>query len=123
MTGDLTDRPFLSVEEAAELLGVSHSTVTTAIRVGKLPAIQLGESHRATRIRRADLLPDPNAAADLRLRRIKRLAAAARRAGERETAARASWDDARRTAEAARQALDDELALDEIDAALRRHAS
>jgi excisionase family DNA binding protein len=44
--------PWLSVADAAALLGVDHKTVRSEIRAGRLPVIRLG---RAVRIREADL--------------------------------------------------------------------
>ncbi len=52
---DPRERPFLTAEEAAPLLGVSRSSVYRMIRAGQLPTIQLG-GLRSTRIVTAKLL-------------------------------------------------------------------
>ena len=52
---DPRERPFLTAEEAAPLLGVSRSSVYRMIKAGQLPTIQLG-GLRSTRIVPAELL-------------------------------------------------------------------
>jgi len=52
---DPLERPFLTAEEAAPLLGVSRSSVYRMIKAGQLPTIQLG-GLRSTRIVTAELL-------------------------------------------------------------------
>jgi len=37
---------WLSVTEAADLLGVDHKTIRAAIRTGRLPVVQLGRTQR-----------------------------------------------------------------------------
>jgi excisionase family DNA binding protein len=55
---DENKQDYLSVGETALLLRVSRSSVYTAVREGRLPALQLGE--RGTiRIHRRDLKPKP----------------------------------------------------------------
>lgn len=46
---------FLSVPEAALMLGLSSPTVRRLIREGTIPIVQLGGRGHAVRIRRADL--------------------------------------------------------------------
>jgi excisionase family DNA binding protein len=52
---DPRERPFLTAEEVAPLLGVSRSNVYRMIKAGQLPTIQLG-GLRSTRIVTAELL-------------------------------------------------------------------
>ena len=47
-----SNRPFLSVEEVAEHLGVNYQLIYRLVRSGKLPAVRLG---RVYRIRSDDL--------------------------------------------------------------------
>jgi PAS domain S-box-containing protein/excisionase family DNA binding protein len=49
----LSDRPYLSISQTADLLGVSRVTIWRWIRTGRLPVRRLG--HRTVRIERADL--------------------------------------------------------------------
>jgi len=49
-----TTRPLLTVEEAADLLGISRSTAYRRVEDGTLPVIRLGT--RTTRIATAELL-------------------------------------------------------------------
>lgn len=52
---DPREKPFLTADEAAPLLGISRSSVYRMIRDGQLPTIQLG-GLRSTRIKTAELL-------------------------------------------------------------------
>lgn len=120
---DPAERPFLSVSEAADLLGVSHTTVTKAIDMGRLAAVTLTDDHRSTRIRRCDLFPSDESKIDLRERRLRRLQLDARTKREAAAALENRAREAREAADAAAQAVDDELGLLELDAATRRKAS
>ena len=53
----MADREWLSVQQAAEELGLAESTLVRAIDAGRVEALRLGESHKATRIHRAALQP------------------------------------------------------------------
>jgi excisionase family DNA binding protein len=55
MSRDLSQKPFLSPDEAAEFLDVHTQTIRGYIRTGKLPALRLA-GERALRIQRDDLL-------------------------------------------------------------------
>lgn len=114
---------FLSIEDAAKLLATSPATVTTAIESGKLPALRLGDTHRSTRINRDDLIPVDRNAADLRVRRLRKLAMEARDARELVARKRAELADAEQTAEQAARALEHELVLDEMDAVAKQRAA
>jgi excisionase family DNA binding protein len=48
-----SNRPFISVSEAVLLFGISRDTIYRLVRVGKIPAVNLGE--RLTRISRAHI--------------------------------------------------------------------
>jgi excisionase family DNA binding protein len=48
-------RDFLTVAEAADLLGVKHQTIRRKIRAGELPAVQLGGRGSHIRVPRAAL--------------------------------------------------------------------
>jgi excisionase family DNA binding protein len=50
---DLSDRPYISISEAAKLMGVSRWTIYRYVVGGKIPSIRI--TQRTTRIRRADL--------------------------------------------------------------------
>lgn len=112
---------FYTVSQAAEILDVSHSTLTAGIDQGVFPAIKVTGDHRSTRIARTTLFPDD--ANDLRAQRIKRLALDLKH--KQDIAARMcrEWGEAQMTANAALQALTDEIGLQEVDAALERLAS
>ncbi len=113
---------FYNVTKAAEILGVSHSTLTAGIDAGVFPAIRITGDHRSTRIAHETLFPSENAAVNLAQQRIRRLALTQMR--EQQTADRLyeEWRAAQtRLAEASR-ALYDELGLQELDAALERIA-
>lgn len=114
---------FLSVEDAAKLLNTSPATVTTAIESGKLPAIRLGETHRSTRINRDDLIPVDRKAADLRTRRLRKLAMEARDARELVARKRAELADAEQAADHAARSLEHELVLDEMDVSAKQRAA
>ena len=47
-----SDRPFLSLEEVAEHLGVTYQLIYRLVRSGELPAVRVG---RVYRVRREDL--------------------------------------------------------------------
>ena len=47
------DRPYISISEAVLLYGISRDTIYRLVRMGKIPAVNLGE--RLTRINRAHL--------------------------------------------------------------------
>jgi len=44
-----TDRPFLSIEEVADLLGVNYQLIYRLVRSGELPAARLGRVYRVDR--------------------------------------------------------------------------
>lgn len=115
---------FLTVDAAAKLLATTTDTITAAIESGKLPAIRLSETHRGTRINRDDLIPVNERAADLRTRRLRKLALEARADLERVQVKQAELADAIEQASRSSRALETELALDELDqAADRRHVA
>lgn len=49
------DREWLSVRDAAEILGVGQDTIRRAIKAGHLPYIRVGQERTGIRIGRADL--------------------------------------------------------------------
>lgn len=110
-------RPFLTVSEAAQLLGSSPSTVSQAIETGKLPAIKLGDTNASSRIPRSALFPDEQMTKDLKLERLRRLQADVIRTGEERARRLEDFRDADRAADAAIRALSDELALQDMEAA------
>ncbi len=57
MTTAVHPRPYVTVAEAAEQLGVSEATVRRAVRDGALPVVQLRGSRGAVRIPAAALEP------------------------------------------------------------------
>jgi excisionase family DNA binding protein len=48
-----TNRPYISISEAVLLFGISRDTIYRLVRMGKIPAVNLGE--RLTRISRAHI--------------------------------------------------------------------
>jgi excisionase family DNA binding protein len=114
---------FLTVEQAAELLNLAPNSVIAAIDAGRIRAMRLGETHRATRIPRSELFPADDSATDLRTRRLRKLVAGA--SSKRETAdrMRAAWLEAEREADEALRAIEHELALDELESAVQRQKS
>lgn len=118
---DRDDLPlFLTIEEAAKALNVARSTLTQAIDAGKLPALRLGETHGATRIRRSDLFPSDETARDLRTQRLRRLQAEAKALREEAQRAEIHAQHLRLQADRAAQAVDTELALTDLETAERR---
>lgn len=111
---------FLTLEEAAKALNVARSTLTQAIRTGKLPALELGETHGATRIRRSDLFPPEETARDLRWQRIRRMQAEAKALREEAQRAEIHAQHLRLQADRAAQAVETELALTDLETAERR---
>lgn len=99
MKSDLVDEAdvpiFLTVQETADLLRVSVSTVSSAIHTGKLPALMLGESHRSARIRRSDVFHDKHSSSvnNRRLAGLQRAVDDARDEAERHFA---NYEDALR---------------------------
>lgn len=114
---------FYGVSETAEILGVSHTTITAAIDQGKLPALILTGSHQSTRIAHETLFPSETLAKDLKTQRIKRMVLDLKRKQEVADRLCRDWGEAQMTANAALQALADELGMQEVDAAFERIAS
>jgi excisionase family DNA binding protein len=116
----VTDRPFLTIKEAAEMLGVPNASVSDAIHAGRIKVVRLGETLASARIPRTELFPDEKAGTDLRARRLKKLVLEARNKREAANRLKAEWQNAERTADEALRAIEHELALDEIEAASER---
>jgi excisionase family DNA binding protein len=107
---------FLTVEEAAVVLNLAPNTVVAAIDAGRLRAVRLGETHRATRIPRSELFPADDSATDLRTRRLRKLVLEASDKREAANRLQAEWQQAVRVADEALRAIEHELALDEFEA-------
>ena len=108
---------FLTVDEAADVLEVATNTLISAIDAGRIKAIRLGETHRATRIPRTELFPADESATDLRTRRLRKMVLEA--GDKREAAARkrAEYLEAEQEADDALRAIEHELALNELESA------
>ncbi|MCU0267314.1 MAG: helix-turn-helix domain-containing protein [Acidimicrobiales bacterium] len=69
---DAADRPTLTVDEVAELLGLSRNSVYDAVRTGAVPSIRIGRRYLVPTARLAEMLgladgssdaePDPSPA-------------------------------------------------------------
>jgi excisionase family DNA binding protein len=110
------DRPFYTVKDAAEILGVASSTVGEAIRAGRIKAIKVGTTMEGARIPRTELFPADESATDLRTRRIRKLVLEASDKREAANRLQAEWQQAVRVADEALRAIEHELALDEFEA-------
>jgi excisionase family DNA binding protein len=108
---------FLTVEEAAAALNLAPNTVVAAIDSGRLNAIRLGETHRATRIPRSELFPSDESANEVRTRRMRRMTLAARDKRDAADRKRAEWLDAEREADEALRAIEHEFSLDDLESA------
>ncbi len=113
----MSEKPFLSVKEAAELLGAHHTTITAAIESGKLPAIRLSDAHQGTRIPRTALFPEAQTARDLKIERIRRQVADVLRKQEANERVFAAVLERQAELREAIAALADELAMQDVAAA------
>ena len=116
----LPDRPFLTVDEAAQLLGISGNQLVTAIETGKVPAIRLGESHRATRIYIEELIPGDGRRRELREQRLRSLVRKVSHAREDAMRAESAAAEARQRLDAALHDLADAIEIGEEAALLRK---
>jgi excisionase family DNA binding protein len=114
------DRPFFSVKEAAEILGIGHSTLCEAVRTGKIKAVEIGNTTASARIPRTELFPSEGTASDLRTRRLRRLTLNARDKRDLADRKRAEWLEYEREADEALREVEHAQALDEIEAADER---
>jgi hypothetical protein len=108
------DKPFFSIQEAAEILGRPVDSVSEAVRTGRFRAIMTGSTTASAAIPRSVLFPEADAA-DLKMRRIIKKTLHVRETIEEADRVIAQWTEANRRVKAALRDLEIELALDQLD--------
>lgn len=116
-----TRPPFLSIQQAADELGLSSTKVTELIRAGHLPAL-FAHDMRSVRIPRTALFPEESATRDLTVKRFKRLHLASQTARRNALTKLRELELAMAEWERAEDAIDAEFLLTEIDGDTRRTA-
>ena len=116
-----TRPPFLSIQQAADELGLSEGKVRELIRAGHLPAL-FAHDMRSVRIPRTALFPEESVTRDLTVKRFRRLHLASQTARKQALIKLREFEAAMAEWERAEDAIDAEFLLTEIDGDTRRTA-